>query len=403
MADVSAFVGRALDELVPPRPGPDRWPEIERSAAHRLRRRAAVVLAAVPVAAALAILVLAWPFSSGPGGALLERAAAAIGDGPVVHAVVQSGFAGTEIDLASGARVSIHEENELWYDPTRGVHDITRFAGVVQGDSLYAPRRVSYLDRTLAFLATDYRRALTNGTARLLGNGTVDGTPVYWIRVDTQMLPDVADGKLHEWAHDVAVAQDSLKPVATRETRDGNVSPDGISRVLSVESLGSGAGDFTADPAVDPTGIEMRFRLTGSLTRDQADQALGVGMLWAGASVDGLPLARIAGETRQEGLDRTTGHWQTTHTGITLFYGPTIGGGIGVPDPTGAHLRISETRTLDDQFQRGVRNYSPPEGKVLVFGTGGFGVMQSHGIHVFLEASSADLLLAAAKALAPRQ
>lgn len=403
MADVTPFVGRALDELVPPRPAPDRWREIERLASRTRRRRAAVVLAALPLAAALALLVLAWPFSGGPGGTLLQRAAAAIGGGPVVHAVVQSGFAGTEIDLASGTRVSVHEEDELWYDPARGVHDITRFAGVVQGDSLYAPRRVTYLDRTLAFLATDYRQALTNGTARVLGNGDVDGTPVYWIRVDTQMLPDVADGKLHEWAHDVAVAQDSLKPVATRETRDGKVSPDGISHVLSVESLGSGEGDFTASPSVNQTGVAMRFQLAGSLTPAQADDALGAGMLWAGVSVDGLSLGRIALGTREEGLDRATGHWRTTHTGITLFYGPTTGGGIGLPQPTGRYLRISETLALDDQFQRGVRNYSPPDGKVLVFGAGDFGIMQSHGVHVFLEASSADLVVAAAKALVPRE
>jgi hypothetical protein len=392
MADVSPFVERALDELVPPRPAPDRWREIER-AASRHRRRRALAVTAVPLAVALALLVLAWPFSGDPGGTLLERAAAAIGDGPVVHAVVQSGFAGTEIDLASGNRTVIHEEDELWYDPTRGVHDISRFAGIVQGDSLYAPGRVSYLDRTLAFLAADYRQALTNGSAHVLGNGTVGGRPVYWIRVDTQMLPDVADGKLHEWAHDVAIAQDSLKPVATRETRDGAVSPDGISRVLSVESLGSGEGDFTADPTVNPTGVVMRFQLSGSLTREQANKALGTGMLWAGANVGALALGRIALGTRVEG--------PTTHRGITLFYGPSTGGGIGVPDPSGTYLRISETRTLDDQFQRGVRNYSPPEGRVLVFGAGDFGVMQSHSVYVFLEASSADLVLAAAKALAP--
>jgi hypothetical protein len=395
MADVSPFVGRALDDLVPPRPAPDRWREIERAASRRRRTRATVVVAAAPLAAALALLVLAWPFSSGPGGTLLERAAAALGDGPVVHAVVQSGFAGTEIDLATGHHTVIHEQDELWYDPTRGVHDISRFAGVVQGDSLYAPGRVSYLDRTLAFLATDYRQALTNGSAHVLGGGTVDGSPVYWIRVDTQMLPDAADGKLHEWAHDVAVAQNSLKPVATRETRDGAVSPDGISRVLSVESLGSGEGDFTADSAANPTSVEMRFQLTGSLTREQADDALGTAMLWAGPNVDGLALTRIALGTRVEG--------PTTHRGITLFYGPTTGGGIGLPDPAGAYLRISETVTLDDQFQRGVRNYSPPEGKLLVFGAGGFGVMQSHGVHVFVEASSADLVLVAAKALALRK
>lgn len=113
MGDVTPFVGRALDEFVPPRPAPDRWRDIERAALGSSRRRALVAVATLPVAAAVALLVLAWPFSGGPTGTLLERAAAAIGDGPVVHAVVQSGFAGTEIDLATERRVSVHEEDEL--------------------------------------------------------------------------------------------------------------------------------------------------------------------------------------------------------------------------------------------------------------------------------------------------
>ncbi len=272
MGDLTPLVERALDELAPPRPEPDRWDEIERAALHprwRFSRRSIVSIALTPVAVAalIAVAVLAWPFSGGSHGTLLERAAAAIGDGPVVHAVIQSGWGGTEIDLATGAKVAVHGEEELWYDPQRGVHDITLFAGVVQGDSLYPPGRVAYLDKTLAFLAIDYRQALKNGTAKVLGEDAVDGQPVYWIRVDTQMLPDVADGKLHEWAHDVAVSATTLKPVATRETRDGQLSPDGISKILSVETLGSGQGDFTASPAVNGSGDAMRFQLKGHSRR----------------------------------------------------------------------------------------------------------------------------------------
>lgn len=407
MGDVTVLIERALDELAPPRPGPDRWDEIERAALgerRRFRRRRLMPFLAAPVAAAavIAVVVLAWPFSGGSHGTLLQRAAAAIGDGPVLHAVIQSGWGGTEIDLATGQRTVVHGEEELWYDPQRGVHDITLFAGVVQGDSLYPPGRVAYLDKTLAFLATDYRQALKNGTAKVLGEDTIDGQPVYWIRVDTQMLPDVADGKLHEWAHDVAVSATTLKPVATRETRDGQLSPDGISKILSVETLGSGQGDFTAPAAINGSGDAMRFQLTGSLTTDEANAVLGRTMLWAGPTFDGLPLSRIAKQMRSQGYDRSTGKWATTHTGITLFYGPSTGGGIGQPAPSGPYLQVSETLTPDDQFQRGVRNYTPPDGKLLVLGDGNIGVMQSHGIHLFLDASSGDLVLAAAKSLTPR-
>lgn len=407
MGEVTPLVERALDELAPPRPDPDGWDEIVRAALRprsRFSRRSIVSIALAPaaVAALIAVAVLTWPFSGGSHGTLLERAAAAIGDGPVVHALIQSGWGGTEIDLATGAKRAVHGDEELWYDPQRGVHDITRFAGVVQGDSLYPPGRVTYLDKTLAFLATDYRQALKNGTAKVLGEDTIDGQSVYWIRVDAQMLPDVADGKLHEWAHDVAVSATTLKPVATRETRDGQLSPDGISTILSVETLASGEGDFTASPAVNANGVAMRFETTGSLTGDEAGAVLGRAMLWAGSTFKGLTLSRIAKQIRSEGYDRSTRQWSTTHTGITLFYGPSTGGGIGQPDPSGSYLRISETLTLDDQFQRGVRNYSPPEGTLLVFGDGNIGVMQSHGIHLSLEASKADTLIAAAQSLVPR-
>ena len=406
MGELSPLIERTLDELAPPRPGPDRWTEIERAAAARRRRFSrrsfiSVALAPAAIAALIIVAVLAWPFSNGTQGTLLERAAAAIGDGPVLHAVIQSGWGGTEIDLATGAHTPIHGEEELWYDPQRGVHDITTFAGVVQGDSLYPPGRVQYLDKTLAFLATDYRKALKDGSARILGQDTIDGTAVYWIRVDTQMLPDVSDGKLHEWAHDVAIAKDTLKPVATRETRDGNVSPDGISHVLSVESLPAGTGDFAASPSASPAGMGVQLAPpTGSLTAGEAARGLGTTPVWAGNSIDGLQLSRTADATRKLRMPGAS-TW-TTHSGITLFYGPNEGGGIGQPEPAGPYLRISETLQPDDAFQRGVRNYVPPEGRLLVFGDGNIGIMQSHGIHVFLEASNADMLVAAARSLVPR-
>lgn len=379
------IVVEALEELSPPRPTPDRWREI---AAANARRRPMLLIAPIALAALVAVVVLAWPFGGRSHGTLLERAAAAIGDGPVLHVVVQDGWGGTKIDLATGARTEMHGTDEYWYDPTRGVRDVSSFAGVVQGDAFYPPSRVQYLDKTLAFLATDYRRALQSGAARLLGSDAIDGRPVYWIRVDTQMLPDASDGREHEWAHDVAVAQDTLKPVATRETRDGVVGPDGISRVESIESVGSASLTVTHP---SPEGARMQFEQAGSLTRAQASDVLGAPVVTAGDELDGLALSRIAKQTRTEG--------DVTHTGVTLYYGPDSGGGIGTPDPAAPFLRVSETLTLDSQFQRGVEGYSPPEGTVLVFG-GTIGVMQRHGLHIALEGSSEQLLVDAARALA---
>lgn len=403
MKSLDPLVREVLDELAPSRRPPDRWNEILAAADQSARRRDWRTLARPSLAAFIALaaiivaIVLVWPFGGGPRGTLLERAAAALGDGPVLHVVVESGWGGTQVDLASGTREIVHGEDEYWFDPARGIHTVSRFAGVTQSESSYPPGRVAYLNKTLSFLATDYRRALTSGSARVIGDAEVSGQPVHWIRIDTQMLPDVSDGKLHEWAHDVAVSADTLKPVATRETRDGNLGPDGVSRIQSIESLAAGSGDFSTSNS-SPNSDEMRYERTGALTTHEARVALGGKLLSPGDQVDGLNLARISRDTRRQGYEPTTNRWGITHTGITLFYGESSGGGIGTPPPTGPYLQVSESLTLDAQFQRGVQNYSPPEGTILLFGEH-IGVMQSHGIFVALEGSSERLLIAAARAL----
>lgn len=63
-------------------------------------------------AATVAALVLAWPFQADQPG-LLERARAAIGDGPVLHVVLRGDWGGTLVDLESGKRSPVHGERGL--------------------------------------------------------------------------------------------------------------------------------------------------------------------------------------------------------------------------------------------------------------------------------------------------
>ena len=408
MGALDPHVAATLDELVPPRPDPEGWDAIIAAATTSTRSRRRWLARAVPVAVAATaavVLALAWPFGGGPSGTILQRAAAAIGDGPVLHVVIQDGWGGTLIDLGSGARTQMHGEEEIWYGPSRGIHDVSLFGGVVQGDAVYPPGRVAYLDKTLAVLATGYRNALRDGSARLLGPDVVNGEPVYWIRVETQMLPDASDNKLHEWAHDVAVSQRTFEPVATRETRDGQPGPDGNSIILKIETLPAGAGDFT--PATpEPSGQAMKMEQTGSLTPPEASALLGRPALWAGQSVAGLDLARISKTEVSEGYDPKSKTWAKSHSSVTLFYGQLDekARASGVFFPYGRvqtpFVQVSESPTLFFGFQRGVSDYSPPKGSVLIIG-GHIGVMQAQGLHIALEASSEDLLLAAARALEP--
>jgi hypothetical protein len=403
MGALDPAVERTLDEMVPPRAQPDRWAaivadaDVDTGVARHRRRWLIGAIPALGLVVAAVVVALAWPFGGGPGGSVLQRAAAAIGDGPVLRVVVRSGFGGTLINLRTGTRSELHGEEEIWFDPQRGIHQISRFGGVLQGEALYPPGRVSYLDKTLGGLANRYRQALENGSARVLGKHTVAGQPVYWIRVDTQMLPDVADHKLHEWAHDVAVSQSNFEPVATRETRDGKVGPDGISIIESVETLSEDAGNFTRlGPDRNGTAVMMGGRAEG-LSLAQANQLLGRHAVWAGASVAGIKLVGVAKQDRAEGYNRQTNTWAKRYFSVTFSYG--AAGQLGRP-ASGPSVQLSESPTLDFGFQRGVIGYSPLEGSILIFG-GRIGVMQMNGVYLSLEASSDELLLATARALEP--
>lgn len=412
MIDLEAAVRSELDRLVPRSAATADWPEVEErsrafvSSPARRRRRLAPALALAAVAAAVAVLVLAWPFGGGPSGTVLERAAAAMGDGPVLHAVIEDGFHGTLVDLSTGDRSEIHQQDEYWYDPSRGIHEIETFGGVVQADWSYPPGKVGYVDKTFAMLAAGYRSALANGTARLLGPAVVSGQAVYWIRVDTQMLPDT-NGKLLPWAHDVAIAQDTYKPVATRETRAGDLSPDGISLIRSIETLPAGSGDITGADHTGGSSGPFRSGPPQPIDSGQAKAALGTDALWAGQSVTGLPFAGTWKSETDSGYDPATQTWAEKNDAVMILYGQPdpngrIPGQPGTPDPTTPFVEISEAPTLFDTFQRGVRNYSPPEGSLLLVGSR-IGIMQADGLHLALEGSSEDVLVAAARALEPMQ
>lgn len=176
MTDRDIHVATLLDEAVPSAPvGPDRWEAVvheadvgDRPAARRWL--AAGFPAALAVAVGVIVVVLVWPFGGRSGGTVLERALAAVGDGPVLHVVFQEGWHGTRVDLATGRRTEIHGEREAWYDPARGVHEVSRFDGVPQSDVLY-PR-----DRLPAVVAQAYA-GLLDGYRGALRSGSVGGEP----------------------------------------------------------------------------------------------------------------------------------------------------------------------------------------------------------------------------------
>ncbi len=302
-----ARIAELLDELTPrydDRVGD--WERVEAAAPARRapasRRWWVVRVASVAVVVAIAaVVVLAWPFQANRGGSVLDRALAAVGDGPVVHVVLRGEWGGTVVDLNSGERRPVYGEEETWYDTARGlVHTIWRLGGVVQGEQLYEPKQPP---AELEALGRDYKRALETGTAHITGDDTIDGEPVAWVTIHSELLPDVADGKDHEWAQQVAVSRRTFKPVALRETRDGRPGPQTGHRVLQLEFLPAGAGDFSAPNArSDERRIFKQGRQPSQ--REQAHTTLGGTPLWLGREYRGLKLAGVYHQTTSTGHRR---------------------------------------------------------------------------------------------------
>jgi hypothetical protein len=408
MAALDPPAASTSTELAPLAVQPTRWEsEIDAVAtANRKRWRwlvRAVSVAGIAVAAGASAAALAWSLSGGTHGTVLQRAAATLGHRPVLHFVIRSGWGGALIDLKTGSRHNLYATEEFWYERGRRIHEVSRFAGVPQGDATYSAGRLSSIDKKLGTLLTRYRQAIRDGNALVLGRGVVEGHPVYWIRVDSEMLPD-AHKRLHRWAHDVAVSQKTFEPVAVREVRDGRPGPHGNSIVVEAESLPEDKGNFTPMPH-ESNRLPLKIGWTGFLTPSGASAVLGRSALWAGNSVAGLDLARIWKDERGEARNRKGGGWARTYTGVTFFYGTLDENGDPASFPNASSaakpmpfVQVSESRTFDSLFQRVVTNYSPPEGSILVFDSR-IALMQKDGLYVALDASDAVVLLAAARAL----
>ena len=373
-------------------------PSAAAAPAQRRRRGRWLVRGAVAMAAAAAVLayLLAAPFEGEEPG-ILDRARAAVGTGPVLHLVLREEWGGTLIDLETGRPLKrLHGEREVWFDPTRGLHEISRFGGVVQNETVYPPGRLArHLEKTYAGLADGYRKALASGEARVLGSGVVDGIPVYWIRVDAEWLPDVADNRLHEWAHDVAVSRETYEPVYFRETRDGKPGPDTGARVLRMDSLPAGAGDFDAKPSaldgmVAVRGVEEQIGLESAAT------VLGRPALWLGREFRGLPLARLS-RLELASRPRDGSDWDRV-SGVTLFYGSlrqAPGRDEQYPDYEQPYVWIQELSRYHHALPGGP--YVPPEGTAVVYGN--VARARKSGLVISVTGSDAALVTGAARAL----
>lgn len=389
-------LGRALNELVPRFRGPSGdWGRVLRDAdvavPRRRRRRIGVTAAVLAASVVAALAVLAWPLS-GSQPTLVERALAAVGQGPVLHAVFDSGAEYAIVELETGDRRVARRVQEVWYDDDRGFHQVERFEGVVQSDLVRPPEAGSGTEALYREFASGYRDALAAGEATVVEKSELEGEPVAWVRV------------LSSGGHavEVAVSERTFLPVALRGRTEGEPADTRIvAYVRAVETLPEGAGDFTADE-----GGEGGFSFTGgggpAVELPDAASVLGRPAVWAGPSTAGLPLAYV-GETTRDWSTVTEGprDYETTR-GILLFYGAVDE--RGEPVRRKGHVAVHLTPRLDPlvALDIGVQDYLPPEGSILVrTGRGAAGLLRAGGLIVFVEAPDEETLLEVARSLRP--
>lgn len=315
----------------------------------QMRRRVGVpwrllaVAAVIAVAAALAV-VAPW---HGHGDGLIDRALAAVGHGPVLHAVVEFDSPHeTVVNLSTGAKRPLPQRLEYWFDAERRtLRAVTSINGRVLVDDVVPPSRLADngappLDPALTGFLTAYREALKNGKARDAGRGTFDGRSVIWLRFDYRLFGER-----------VGVDEHTYRPIVI-EPLDPDGTPSAqVWRVTAIDTRPYRPRDFTSTHAFPASSSAhgANFRMVAP---SRAAPILGWTPLWLGTAFRGLPLQH----TQLQDLVYVQPSPRTIHT-VLLAYGrganriqlteaKTVEGafwlpGLGVPAPGTAVLRRS--------------------------------------------------------------
>jgi hypothetical protein len=391
--------------------------------------RLVALLAAGAVAVAVA-LVAPWNSSS---GSLSDRALAAIGSQPVLHVIGELPIGAHLVDIRSGSAEPILQREEIWYDQERGLkHTITSAGTSIIDDTLETPRggytpggivydctwiaahpaeatkaRVScnasgengtkphVVPRAkptvapgLAGFLDGYREALSSGSARDAGKGQLDGQAVDWLEFEI-------DGGTERVALDLS----THKPLLVQDGSGWSL------RIDAVETVAANAADFSR-----PTERELGAQPTYGNVSDK--QLLPTGpttiassvpeAIWSGPKVSGLPLAAAYRASLKTSFVRGTPAPQTG-VGLELDYGALKSNGRVDRSRPFVQIREARSRALGFGYMWGfVRGEDPPAGTLYQPSASyplGFTVV--NGRYITIEASSPELLRAAARALQP--
>jgi hypothetical protein len=416
------------------------WDDVVRRRAALARRprrrtpslRLAALFAALVVVVAVA-LVAPW---SGSRGSLIDRALAAIGSQPVLHVIGERlGTAQQHVvDIQSGRVESkpLVVREEIWYDQARGLkHTITRVDGSLVDDVLETPRggytpggivydcawiaahpveatklRVSCnaslengttphkvprpkptLAPGLAGFLDGYQQALSSGSAREIGKGQLDGQTVDWLEFKT-----------NGGTERVALDPSTHKPVLVEDGSGWSL------RIAAIETVAASAADFSR-PTPNELGAQPTFVArtdTQALPSDASAIATVPGAVWAGPSLAELPLAAAQRTQLKATFVNGTPEPQTG-VGLELDYGTLKSNGRLDRSRPFVQIEEAPSRALAFGYMWGfVRGAEPPAGKLYEpSGVSPLGFTVSNNRYLTIQASSPELLRAAAQALHP--
>jgi hypothetical protein len=390
-----ALYGRLLErEVAAPR----------RRALRLGRRFAAAGIAATAVGVAIALLPGRLAEERKVG--VVDRALAAVSDGPVLHAIVENEDSrAILVDLTSGEETVEPERHEYWYDEERGELRARLTIGREVINEVHV-RRVAGppAHRALAF-ATGYREALESGKARVVRWETVDGrrAPVLSIAVPGRGgdPPRIGEAAEPAYTEEVVVDGETFEPLRFRHLYGPEVVAGPVHwwRVVSIESIERDEDDFKAGP---PSFPWSRFAPSNDkeLTLDEAATALGRPGLWSGPAIDGIALQRIGVVTTtitwRDGSETETpslliryeapgeqGRWLWMQVGTSAETTPRFGPVDGEAVPAGK-VRLMEVKAHDD---RSIDMW--------------FGNVQRDGLYINMQSPQHELVVEAARTLEP--
>jgi hypothetical protein len=353
---------------------------------------------AIVLAALIAALVAVLPGQLSQNRmTLVDQAIAAIGNGTMIHVVLDVGRTSRRVDLRTGKTTLLRSRIEVWSDPKLGTLWILTLNGKPT-QTLVAPRsqRASASTWWRPYVS-GYRTQLRAGAFHLVGTGRIDGEPVDWIRGKPFSLLNGKTGVAQEVVTEIAISRRTYKPLFFRQRINGVVDRGSGVRVITAETLAPRPALFAHKPipfgpglrvsSGPGTGIPTTLRDARAAMRpDPIVPSMSIAHLrrtWVG-------LPDFLAPPYNSYLDQIPG--------VQLYYGrldPT-----GHPTYKGSFISITEFPHRNSVVNfNGISLFR--NGVAIVSShTDTIATMRSHGLYIVIEAGTQTQAIAAARALA---